>query len=170
MTIDYFTESEKYRPKRIETLLVGESPPPSGKSYFYVPKPMSNSRPIRSDTSLPATIFYHYFLKRPETEAEYVDLLLRLKENGIFLIDICDDPVRVRGNKGVIKKNLDRIIEEIPRLRNKMASRKISVAENDIIFLLARRNYLKYIREEFPTAKYFRWIDFRLSPEPLNKN
>ncbi|MGQ9570134.1 MAG: hypothetical protein ACUVUQ_04685 [Thermodesulfovibrionales bacterium] len=160
MSIDYFKESEKYRPRKVTTLLVGEAPPAFRKTYFYLPRPLSNKRPVRNDRSLPATIFYHYFQRRPETEAEYVDLLFKLQNKGIFLIDICDEPLRVRGNK----KNLEKIVNEIPNLRNKMILRNISIEDEDIIFLLPRKNYLKYLKSEFPTSKYFRWIDFRMSP------
>ncbi len=37
MAIDYLALSQAYRPAMIRTLLVGESPPPSGTSYFYLP-------------------------------------------------------------------------------------------------------------------------------------
>jgi len=160
MPIDYFRESEKYRPRKVTTLLVGEAPPPSGKAYFYLPRPMSNKRPVRNDRSLPATIFYHYFQRRPKTEAEYIDLLFKLQNKGIFLIDICDEPLKVRG----CKKNLERIVNEISKLRNKMRLRNISIKDEDIIFLLPRKNYLKHLKGEFPNSKYFRWIDFRMSP------
>lgn len=103
MKIDYFKESEKYKPANIKILLIGESPPPSGKSYFYVPRAMSNRRSISSDRSLPATIFYHYFMKRPETKEEYIQLLLKLKEVGVFLIDIYDEPIRIREKMELIK-------------------------------------------------------------------
>ena len=166
MAINYFQESEKYRPETIKTLLVGEAPPSSGKTYFYVPKPMSDKIPIQKDRSLPATIFNHYFQTRPTTKDEYVDLLLRLKKKGIFLIDICDDPIKVRGNPG----GEQRIINDIPKLRNKIASRGIKVADEEIVFLLARTNYLKHIRNEFPNSKHIRWIHFRMSQESCNHN
>jgi len=88
MPINYFQESEKYRPDIIKNLLVGEAPPSSGKTYFYVPKALSDDIPIRDHRTLPATIFYHYFRTRPISKNEYTDLLLLLKKKGIFLIDI----------------------------------------------------------------------------------
>ena len=166
MTINYFRESEKYRPKKIEKLLVGEAPPSSGKTYFYVPKPMSENISIRKDRSLPATIFYHYFQTRPTTVDKYIDLLLLLKKKGIFLVDICDDPIKVRGNP----EGEQRIIDEIPNLRKKLISRKIEIADEEIIFLLARTSYSNHVRAEFPNSKLIRWIDFRMNPEPCNNN
>ncbi|MBI5026434.1 MAG: hypothetical protein HZC12_06870 [Nitrospirae bacterium] len=124
---------------------------------------MSDKISIQKDRSLPATIFSHYFQKRPTTEEEYDNLLRLLQSKGIFLIDICDDPIKVRGNSNGIQ----RLIKEIPKLRTKMKKRKINIEDKDIVFLLARKNYLKNIKQEFPISKYIRWIDFRMSPEPL---
>lgn len=163
MAINYFNESGKYRPekigKTIKILLVSEAPPSSGTTYFYVPRRMSDRIPIQKDRSLPATIFNHYFGKRPTTIDEYVNFLVKLQEKGIFLIDICDEPIKVRGNPNGIQ----RIIREIPKLRTKMEERKINIADEDIVFLLARNSYIKYIRREFPNSKFIRWIDFRIS-------
>jgi hypothetical protein len=166
MTINYFRESEKYRPKKIEKLLVGEAPPSSGKTYFYVPKLMSENISIRKDRSLPTTIFYHYFQTRPTTVDKYIDLLLLLKKKGIFLVDICDDPIKVRGNP----EGKQRIIDEIPNLRKKLISRKIKTADEEILFLLARTSYSNHIRTEFPNSKLKRWIDFRMNPKPCINN
>jgi hypothetical protein len=97
MGIDYLRESDKYRPKTIKTLLVGEAPPFSGKTYFYAPCMLPNAIPVENDRSLPATIFNHYFQERPRTTGQYINFLLKLKEKGIFLIDICTEPIKVRG-------------------------------------------------------------------------
>ncbi|MFC1977857.1 hypothetical protein ACFLWS_06320 [Chloroflexota bacterium] len=164
MAIDYFRESEKYRPATIKTLLIGEAPPPSGKTYFYVPRAMSNATPIENDTSLPATIFNHYFHDRPTAIDRYIAYLTRLIEKGIFLIDICSDPIRVRANpEGVL-----RIIDEIPKLRSRVLARGIQVIDSNIVFLLARNKYEKQIRCEFPNSQLVRWKDFRMSPLPMD--
>lgn len=165
---DYFEESEKFRPKDVKILLVGEAPPPSGKTYFYVPKPMSNKRPIRDDRSLPATIFYHYFRKRPETVERYIELLNKLKAMGIFLMDIVDSPIKISDRNlkwGINQENLEYLVSQIPLLRNKIRSRGIDIEDENIIFLLARKHYRKYLDEAFPKSQKIRWIDFRLSPE-----
>ncbi len=164
MAIDYFAQSEKYRPVTITTLLIGEAPPSSGKRYFYLPQKMSDARPIKGDTSLPATVFYHYFQRRPTTEDEYEALLVRLQKAGIFLLDICDEPIKVRGDK----QGVQRIIGEVSNLRGKIESRGIWVSDQDIVFLLARKNYLKHIRHEFPDSQHIRWIDFRMNPKRLS--
>jgi len=160
--------SEKYRPKRIETLLVAEGPPPSGKRYFYLPTKMNPSRDIRNYRSLPATIFYHYFKTIPNSIEDYVSFLLRLKERNIFLIDILDEPLKIRDRSspnGVNKKNYDILLSRIPKLKDKIYGRGISIPEDRIIFLLARNNYRKKLMNEFPNAHFVRWIDFRLGSE-----
>jgi hypothetical protein len=160
--IDYIAEAERYRPPIVTTLLIGEAPPPSGQSYFYLPRPLSNHLPIEDDRSLPATIFHHYFRTRPGTRDEYVDLLGRLKDRGIFLVDICDEPVKVRG----CPEGVERIKVEIPRLRATLDGRGLAVPEESMVFLLARGNYTAQIRQSFPRAARVRWIDFRLNCEP----
>jgi hypothetical protein len=159
MPIDYYNESQKYRPAIIKTLLIAEAPPPSGKVYFYVPRKMSLAKSVRDDRNLAATIFNHYFGKRPENEHEYIDYLQQLQAKGVFLIDLCDDPIKVRGcPQGIL-----RIKREILTLREKIRKRGITISEKNIVFLLARGNYQKDIRKEFPESRQIRWIDFRMS-------
>ena len=156
--IDYKKESKKYRPQLIKTLLIGEAPPPNQKTYFYVPKKLSLGRTIEDDTSLPSTIFNHYFHRRPENIEEYEEFLIQLKEDGIFLIDIIDEPIPIRGNK----ENENYLITQIPKLKDRMNSMNINVDEEKWIFLLARNSYKKYLNNEYPKAKKIRWKDFRL--------
>jgi hypothetical protein len=158
--IDYLNESEKYRPAIITTLLIGEAPPPSGHKYFYLPESMSASKSIENDTSLPATIFHHYFQTRPATQENYLELLYKLKEMGAFLIDIYDQPVRVRERNK--PPNIQPIVEAIPKLREKMVRRGIEVPDERIVFLLARNHYKKVLQQYFPDSKTVPWIDFRL--------
>jgi len=159
MPIDYLNESEKYRPDVIETLLVGEAPPPNGQTYFYMPTALNNRRAIRDDSSLPATIFCHYFLRRPEGKKEYVKFLNCLKKRGVFLVDIYDQPIKVRGStEGELK-----IVEAIPNLYEKLRERNIDMKMQRTIFLLARNSYTKYIRRYFPYAERIPWIKFRMA-------
>jgi hypothetical protein len=161
MAINYLLESEKYKPEIVKTLLVGEAPPPSGDKYFYVPRAMSTDLPIEEDRSLPATIFYHYFKERPTTTDRYITLLLRLKEKGIFLIDIYNEPIKVRNSPDGVK----RIINEIPKLRVKIKSRGINIADRNIVFLLARNTYKTHIRHIFPGSELITWKYFRIGTE-----
>lgn len=159
MAIDYLAESERYRPKEITTLLVGEAPPPSGKTYFYVPHIMALDKPIEDDRSLPATIFNHYFKKRPKDKEEYRCLLQELQSLGVFLIDIYEKPLKVRNSPEGIKC----IIEEIPKLHGKMTGRNIMVPDKAIVFLLARGNYCSDVKKDFPESLRIPWKAFRMS-------
>jgi hypothetical protein len=161
MPIDYLAESEKYRPSVIKTLLVGEAPPPSGTVYFYVPRNMPTKRPIEDDRNLPATIFNHYFGSRPGSKEEYIEFLFALKASGVFLVDICGEPVKVRDSKD----GLQRIISEVPHLASKLTQNGIIVAQEAMVFLLARKSYESHIRREFPNASRFTWKEFRTNPE-----
>jgi hypothetical protein len=158
--IDYEALRNKYRPERIKTLLIGEAPPPNGKTFFYLPKEMSR-RPIEDDASLPATIFNNYFGKRPDSIPEYSEFLLRLKDQGVYLIDIIDEPKKIRGNK----QNECDLVEEISDLETKIAKLGIALPQECWIFLLARNSYKKKIRECYPSAQMIRWKDFRLPKE-----
>ncbi len=163
--INYLVESEKYRPGKITTLLVGEAPPPSGEKYFYVPRIPDLSKDIIRDSSLPSTIFYHYFKKRPETILEYLEMLSQLRKMGIFLVDIIDLPIRIRddkGPRGINANNLELLIRQIPKLRDKIKSRNIIIDDESIIFLLPRNHYKKELKVEFPRSIYSFWSDFRL--------
>jgi hypothetical protein len=157
MAIDYLAQSETYRPTVIKTLLVGEAPPASGATYFYLPAVLRGRRSIRENSSLPATIFHHYFGNLPDGTEEYAELLLRLKEQGIFLVDLLDSPIKVRGSP----EGLRQVIEAIPILRAKLARRNIEVADENMVFLLARNSYRAKIRQEFPRSQLVRWVDFR---------
>lgn len=157
--IDYAFYRNKYRPDKIKTLLIGEAPPPSGKTFFYVPKDLQLSKLVETDTSLPSTIFNHYFGKRPSNVNEYEEMLYILKTEGIFLIDIFDKPIQIRGNK----MNEAILIKQIPLLANKIQRElNIDLVENQWIFLLARTSYRKHLNSYFPSASKIRWKDFRL--------
>ena len=82
----------------------------------------------------------------------------KLKEDGIFLIDIIDEPIPIRGNK----ENENYLITQIPKLKDRMKSMNINVDEEKWIFLLARNSYKKYLNNEYPKAKKIRWKDYRL--------
>jgi hypothetical protein len=156
--IEYNKVAGNYRPKKIKILLIGEAPPPSGKTYFYVPKV-----PVRKG-SLPATIFQHYFGRNPETEKEYVDMLKILMDEGIFLIDIYDEPIKILDKtkpRWRDMENLDKVINEIPNLRGKIKKRQINIKDENITFLLARNDYKKVIKQIFPDSKLVSWKKFR---------
>ncbi len=162
MGINYKDEAEKYMPTHsIRALLVAEAPPSDKKSYFYVPKAMNPASSIENQRNLAATVFWHYFHEIPGTRKDYERLLKKLKKRRIFLVDICDEPIRVRNSP----EGLARIKSEIPKLRRKLKDRGITISEDKIVFLHARRNYSKYLRSEFRESKHTCWMCFRMNWE-----
>lgn len=135
--LNYRMLANKYRPdNEIKILLVGEAPPPSGKKYFYnIPENYRPKANIEKDTSLPGTVFNHFFDRLPNNSKDYEDCLVMLKDNGIFLIDIYEQPIQVRNNK---EKSLPVIFSDsnLEDLNSRIHS--IISERTEIIFLLAR--------------------------------
>lgn len=163
--MDYKSLSDNYKPNKIKVLLIGEAPPPNGKSYFYkVPeKYPSRKSSIEDDTSLPATIFNHYFGRRPENPQEYEQFLKCLKERGIFLIDILNKPIVIRKKDGSIDEdNLKILLSEENLNELDCTIKSLTNTDTKIIFLLARTKYLKVLKNKFPNVSYITWKCFRL--------
>jgi len=160
----YHLIAEPYKHKKIKYLLIGEAPPPSGV-YFYKPMRLALGAKIENDRSLPSTIFNHYFDKRPESENEYLSMLYSLKNRGIFLVDIIDEPIKVadRSFPGWVNpENVEKVKEGIGNLMDRLSLRGIEIQENRMIFLLARKHYKRKIREAFPVSYRISWKDFRM--------
>jgi len=88
-----------------------------------------------------------------------------LKERGIFLVDIIDEPIKVsdRSFYGWVNPgNLNKIIEGIDTFMDRLNQRGIEMEENRMIFLLARKHYERNIREVFPSSYRINWKDFRM--------
>lgn len=160
--MNYTSLSREFRPDKIRILLIGEAPPPNGKTYFYlIPKNYKPKGRIDKDQSLPATIFNHYFGKRPDDSLEYEAFLHKLRENEIFLIDMIEEPIRIRDKNGIIKENIDILLSDknIEALKNRIKSH--GHEETKVIFLLARRNYKKRLKMLFEDSEFITWKDFR---------
>lgn len=157
---DYQIYANQYKPNVIDTLLIGEAPPNNGKNYFYKVPP--NYKPsgqhLIKDTSLPSTIFGHYFKSRPQNSREYDLLLKQLSDRKVFLIDMFEAPIEVRNNR----KNMGIILSE-SNLKD-LADRVSSLVHTNtkIIFLLARKGYEKRLKQKFSNAKFSYWKDFRI--------
>jgi len=165
---DYIEISDEFKPTKVELLLIAEAPPTNENSYFYIPYNIGQTKTRRKDSSLPATIFYHYFDRLPKDKDEYLEFLNCLCKNGIFLIDISDIPLNIRDNHGINENNLNILISEIPKLKNKIKDRIGIIKENKIKFLLPRNHYIGKLQELFPESQYFSWVDFRMQTEIIN--
>jgi hypothetical protein len=74
----------KYRPTRISTLLIAEAPS-AAKRYFYF-------EDVRTDDSLFREVAWAFLGETPGRDRK--DLALAsLRDAGVFLIDLCEDPV-----------------------------------------------------------------------------
>lgn len=79
------TAAEKYRPQQVRLLLVAEAPPSALDRYFYF-------EDVREQDSL-----FRYvargILKAEPTREDKATLLARLRDRGVYLIDLQLDPV-----------------------------------------------------------------------------
>ncbi len=88
-----------------------------------------------------------------------------MQARGVFLIDIVDeyidfynkdkDVLKKNINKIASKKNLDNLKLRIDEIQNKNETIQI-------IFLLARTQYLKILMKRFKKASFISWKSFRL--------
>ena len=79
------TEAFRYKPDRIDLLLVAEAPPASLDRYFYF-----------DDVSEQDSLFRcvcRGVLGREPTRQRKAELLLALRDRGVFLIDLQEEPV-----------------------------------------------------------------------------
>lgn len=155
--MNYKKLAKKYKPKKIKTILVGESPPQNGKTYFYLP--------IDKITigSFPGTIFKHYFNRLPIDKKEYISFLEVLQSWGIWVIDITDKPVKVwvdRKNWIKDEKVIKKISNKLPRLKRRIS--RLKVSEDNVTFLLARNDYKSKVKKLFPYSSYYDWKSFRI--------
>ncbi|MCZ2393024.1 MAG: hypothetical protein LC105_04095 [Chitinophagales bacterium] len=157
--------AKPYKPKDIRVLLIGEAPPSNGNRYFYkIPetyKPVGN---VADDSSLTATIFNHYFVRRPNDPAEYEQFLKCLKERGVFLIDIINENLEIKKRgQPFNKENIKKLVspENLSDLKRRI--KKLTRSDTKIIFLLPTgRPYVKKLREVFLDVSFVNWKCFRL--------
>jgi hypothetical protein len=75
----------KYRPTRISTLLIAEAPPSAAERYFYF-------EDVQTDDSLFRVVTRAFLGATPGGDRKDV-ALASLRDAGVFLIDLCEDPV-----------------------------------------------------------------------------
>jgi hypothetical protein len=161
----YRNASNKYRPDAVKLLLVGEAPPPSQKHYIYWPKQMSRAQ-LENDYSFPATVFGHFFDRKPVDINEYDQFLYELKKMTIWILDMYEEPIKV-GDRNLpnnrIEANFQKVKGSIKSFRHRLESLKLGhLKDEQIIFLPPRGGYNREIKSHFPNSKIVRWADFRL--------
>jgi hypothetical protein len=114
--------ARKYRPDEIKLLLVAEAPPAALDRYFYF-----------EDVSQQDSLFRYVarsILKTEPTRNNKAELLARLRDQGVFLIDLKRDPVD--------GKSLAREVPDLLRRIRKLAPHKIVVIKASVYDLVQR--------------------------------
>ena len=79
------TAAQRYQPAAVRILLVAQAPPEALDRYFYFPD-------VDTQDSLFRSVARSVLGEEP-TRANKAELLERLRDRGIFLIDLKEDPV-----------------------------------------------------------------------------
>lgn len=170
--MDYKEIAKQYKPSIIKTLLIGEAPPPDGKTYFYhIPEKYSIPKSeIEDDTSLRATIFNHYFGRRPSDRNEYLKFLNCLKERGVFLIDIINENLLIKKRgQPFNQENINKLVStnNLCDLQNRISN--LVTKDTKTLFLLPTgRQYIKVLKESFSNSSFINWKNFRLDKNEAN--
>ena len=162
MSINYTKLSNANKPDTIKTLLIGEAPPPNSETYFYQPCQLYLNCPVENNRSLPATIFNHYFGYIANNVIEYQKFLDILKLNGIFLIDVHEEPLLIRSAEGLHLENVEKVRQQIPLLNERIKKIKGVSNETKIIFLMPRKVYNRIIWQYFKNPDIRTWKKFRM--------
>lgn len=102
--------AENFKPTCINELIICESFPSSGH-YFYIPK--------KKCKWLSGTIFLRHFGRLPHSVQEYYDFLIKLQSNGVFMVDIYENPLDVKENKDLVKNEIPKLPNRITKLNPK---------------------------------------------------
>ena len=98
--------AKKYRPASVKLLLVAEAPPSALDRYFYFEVVATQDSLFRYVTRA--------ILKAEPTRANKAELLGRLRDRGIFLIDLWRDPVDARSEAPDVAGLLRRVRQLAP--------------------------------------------------------
>jgi hypothetical protein len=81
-----------YKPERVKLLLIAEAPPAAVDRYFYFPEVTSQDSLFRYVASS--------VLGAVPTRANKAELLGKLRDAGVFLIDVCLNPIFDKSDLG----------------------------------------------------------------------
>ena len=141
MSVEMYEEAaEKYKPDKIKTLFIAESPPFEKKGeeprYFYFEDVKKRDFLFRSIMEVLFPEEYNDF-KESDKKAtkKKVPLLKKFKEGCFFLIDACDEPINQHKNRDFfIGKDFQKLVERIKGLIHKDA--EIILIKKNIFDLL----------------------------------
>ncbi|MGH3009036.1 MAG: hypothetical protein ACRDLM_06465 [Gaiellaceae bacterium] len=129
--------AQKYRPTAVDLLLVAEAPPDALDRYFYFEDVPTQDSLFRYVAKL--------VLGLVPARCEKATALSALKERGVFLIDLCEDPLPGR--------SLCTCTEDLVRRAKSLAPRKIILIKTtvyDAAFEPLRRAGLPVVAERIP--------------------
>ena len=138
MSVEMYEEAaEKYKPDKIKTLFIAESPPFAKEGeeprYFYFEKVKKKDSLFRSIMEVLFRNEYDRFKKDKGKDKK--QLLKKFKEGGFFLIDACDEPINQHKNRDFfIGNDFQKLVEKIKGLIHKDA--KIILIKKNIFDLL----------------------------------
>jgi hypothetical protein len=111
MSFDYVRARNKYKPSKIEFLIVAESPPASG-GYFYFDRAAGRDSLFR-ETMKAIGLFPED--KRMQKGFDKRPLLREFQSRGFFLVDVCYKPVDTMTRKVrrlAVKNSIPRFVSE----------------------------------------------------------
>ena len=98
--------AERFRPRHVRLLLVAEAPPPALDRYFYFPHVTEHDSLFRYVVRL--------VLGVEPTRSGKLELLDALRDAGVFLIDVCQEPIT---SKADLKACVPGLVEPVKLVR-----------------------------------------------------
>jgi hypothetical protein len=94
-----------FRPERVKLLLIAEAPPSALDRYFYFPFVTTQDSLFRYVSRL--------VLHREPTRANKRELLEALRDAGVYLIDLCPEPIRDKAELRICVPDLVKRVEAL---------------------------------------------------------
>lgn len=98
--------SAVFKPERVKLLLIAEAPPSAFDRYFYFPTGTTQDSLFRYVSRL--------VLGREPNRANKRELLEALRDAGVYLIDLCEEPIR---DKGDLRASVPGLLKRVAKLR-----------------------------------------------------
>ncbi len=139
--LDYKAAREKYRPSKIETLWIAESPPASG-GYFYFEK-ATGKNPVNLFSETMKALGWWTPDSRMHAGFDKSHYLRRFQENGHFLIDATDIPVnhlKAAARNAALRENMTILQAEVETLQPKKIL-LIKKNVHDILYPVLKSDY-----------------------------
>jgi hypothetical protein len=169
---EYKKFRKKYRPKKIKVLFIAESPPVSGK-YFYFENQAGYKASLFGNM-MKALYAKEYEDKLSSRNKKY--FLSKFQKDRFFLIDTYETPINNKSNaerREIIRKNLPRLLKEI-KVLTKYGTKIILIKKTTVCEILREPLKDKVIGElPFPGSgnqnKFIKELKTKIGEERLGK-